>query len=104
MADTFWNGRAIYNSNTERDTYAKMIEDFISARLNVVPEADPNHTVDPSGVEYRNNMAIGDDSGPGFIWSIKLVQGDLAIAEGQALEATVTDPALNSTAGWVSAG
>lgn len=102
MADTFWTGKAIYNSNTERDLYGKRVEDFIEARLNVVPHPNSSFTTDPSGVEYRNLISIDTDSGPGFIWSIKLPTGDPVITEAQTLEATITDPALNSYSAFVA--
>lgn len=69
---THWWGKLIFDSNAARDEQARRIEDFIEAKVDVVPHAHADYTTDPSGVEYRNNLVSGTDSGPGVIWSIKM--------------------------------
>lgn len=100
MADTFWTGRVIYNSNAERDDYAKRVEDFIAARSSVIPEMNMAFTTDSMGSEHRNNLQLGDDSGFGFIFSVKMPARDSVVGEAETLFAEITDPALNGEGGF----
>lgn len=80
-----WHGEQIYNSNAERDRDARRIEDFVQSKMDIVPHPDADYTTDPSGVEYRNNIVYGDDSGPGFLWSLKIPGDEATLVECAAL-------------------
>jgi hypothetical protein len=102
MARVF-QGKQIFNTNTERDQHGKRIEDFVQSKLGVIPYPDSGYTIDPDGVEYRNNMTMDVDSGPGFIWSLRMPEGDQALEqEAATLGQSVQDVSLSGSTSWTT--
>jgi hypothetical protein len=95
-------GQFIFNTNTERDMHGKHVEDFIESKLNVMPHPDSAYTVEHAGVEYRNNMTIDTDSGPGFIFSMRLPEDEPLLIEAAAVVDGINAIALNGLYGFAS--